>query len=141
MLSLVLWLSLLAVNSNPLATFENWYTDHVRHAYVSSLFLKDGLSVFNQPLGTLASQDNSHFMFVTWPEMPHLYPLGSILLFLPFGALLQNGFDPVLVYKLEIALFLVFAHICLYFFLKVFLKKNMHLFWKLAGVYIIYLTW
>jgi hypothetical protein len=139
-LSLVIWLSLLAVNSNPLATFENWYTDHVRHAYVSSLFLKDGLSVFSQPLGALASQDNSQFIFVTWPEMPHFYPIGSILLFLPFGALLQNGFNPVLVYKLEIALFLVFAHLCLYFFLKVFLRKDMHLTWKLIGVYIAYLT-
>jgi hypothetical protein len=139
-LSLVIWLSLLAVNSNPLATFENWYTDHVRHAYVSSLFLKDGLSVFSQPLGALASQDNSQFIFVTWPEMPHFYPIGSILLFLPFGALLQNGFNPVLVYKLEIALFSVFAHLCLYFFLKVFLRKDMHLTWKLIGVYIAYLT-
>ena len=140
LLSLVLWLVFLAVNSNPLATVENWYTDHVRHAYASSLFLKDGLSVFSQPLGTLASQDNSHFMFVTWPEMSHLYPIGSILVFLPFGALLQGGFDPVLVYKLEIALFLVFAHICLYFFLRGFLKKNMHLFWRMVGLYIIYVT-
>ena len=72
--------------------------------------------------------------------MPHLYPIGSILLFLPFGAFLQNGVNPVLVYKLEIALFLVFAHLCLYFFLKVFLRKDMHLTWKLIGVYIAYLT-
>jgi len=138
--SLVLWLILLAVNSNSLATVENWFTDHVRHSYVSTLFLKDGFSIFNQPLGTLSSQDNSHFMYVTWPEMPHLYPLGSILVFLPFGALLQNSFDPILVYKLEIALFLVFAHICLFFFLRAFLKKNLHLFWKLVGLYIIYVT-
>ncbi len=140
LLSLVLWLVVLAVNSSPLATFNNWYTDHARDSYVSSLFLKDGLSVFNQPLGTLASQDSSRYMFVTWPEMPHLYPLGSILLFMPFGALLQSGFDPVLVYKLEIALFLVFAHICLYFFLSVFLKKNAHLFWKIAGLVTIYVS-
>jgi hypothetical protein len=79
-------------------------------------------------------------MFVTWPEMPHLYPLGSILLFMPFGALLQSGFDSVLVYKLEIALFLVFAHICLFFFLSTFLKKNAHLFWKMAGLYTIYVS-
>jgi hypothetical protein len=138
--SLVLWLILLAVNSNSLATVENWFTDHVRHSYVSTLFLKDGFSIFNQPLGTLSSQDNSQFMYVTWPEMPHLYPLGSILVFLPFGALLQNSFDPILVYKLEIALFLVFAHICLFFFLRAFLKKNLHLFWKLVGLYIIYVT-
>ncbi len=139
-LSLILWLILLALNSNSLATVENWFTDHVRHSYVSTLFLKDGLSVFSQPLGTLSSQDNSHFMYVTWPEMPHLYPLGSILLFLPFGSLLQNGFDSVLIYKLEIALFLIFAHICLFFFLRVFLKKSLHLFWKLVGLYIIYLS-
>ncbi|MCL4430496.1 MAG: hypothetical protein M1167_07060, partial [Chloroflexi bacterium] len=140
LLSLVLWLVLVAVNSNPYATFENWYTDHLRHAYVSSLFLKDGLSVFSQPLGYCASQDHSHFMFITWPEMPHLYPLGSILLFLPFGALLQSGFDPVLVFKLEIALFLVFAHICLFFFLRSFLKKDMHLFLRMVGLYIIYVS-
>jgi hypothetical protein len=140
LISLVLWLVFLALNSNPLATFNNWYTDHVRDSYVSSLFLKDGFSVFNQPLGTLASQDHSYYMFVTWPEMPQLYPLGSILVFLPFGALLQSGFDPVLVYKLEIALFLVFAHVCLYFFLRNYLKKNSHLFWKIAGLYIIYVS-
>ena len=138
--SLVLWLVFVAVNSNPLGTFENWYTDLARDSYSASLFLKDGLSVFNQPLGTLASHDNSRFMFVTWPEMPHLYPVGSVLLFLPFGVLLQRGSDPVLVYKLEIALFLVFAHVCLYLFLKVFLKKDMHLFWKMVGLYIIYVS-
>ena len=140
LLSLILWLVLLAVNSNPLATFNNWYTDHARHTYTASPFLKDGLSVFTQPLGALANQDSSHFMFVSWPEMPHLYPIGSILVFLPFGALIQSGFDAVLVYKLEIALFIVFAHICLFFFLRVFLKKDLHLFWKIAGLYIIYVS-
>ena len=45
LLSLMIWLFLLAVNSNPLATFENWYTDNARDSYVSSLFLKDGFSV------------------------------------------------------------------------------------------------
>ncbi len=138
--SLVIWLVFLAVNSNPLASFENWYTDHARDSYVSSLFVKDGLAIFQAPLGNLASQDSSHFMFVTWPEMPHLYPIGSVLLFLPFGALLQSGFNADLVYKLEIALFLVFAHICLYLFLKVFLKKDLRLTWKMVGVYIIYVT-
>jgi hypothetical protein len=138
LVSLAIWLLLLAINSNPLANLENWYTDHARHTYVSSLFIKDGFSVFNQPLGTLSSLDNSHFMFVTWPEMPHLYPLGSIFLFLPFGTLLQNGFNATLIYKLEIGLFLVIAHVCLYLFLKVFLKKDMNLFLKLIGVYIIY---
>lgn len=115
-LSLVLWLGLLAFNSGPLATFDNWYTDHARHTYTASLFLKDGLAVFSQPLDRLASADQSAFMFVTWPEMPHLYPVGSVLLFLPFSVLAEAGVGAVLLFKLEIGLFLVFGHVCLYFF-------------------------
>ncbi len=139
-ISLVIWFILLAVSVSPLATFENWYTDHARHTYTSSLFIKDGFSVFSQPLGKLANFDNSTYKFVTWPEMPHLYPLGSIFLFLPFGVLVQNGFDPSLTYKIEIALFLVFAHICIYFFLKSFLKKDLMGLLKAGGVYIIYVS-
>ncbi len=123
-ISLTVWLMIIAFSPNPLGPFENWYTDHARHPYVASLFLKDGFAVFYQPLDMLASQDSSRFIFVTWPEMPHLYPIGSILLFLPFGALLQSGVDPLLVYKLEIALFLVFAHICLYLFLSRYWAKT-----------------
>ena len=139
-ISLLFWLFLLAINSNPLATFEGWYTDNARHSYTASLFFKDGFSVFNQPLGNLASPDNSYFKFVTWPEMPHLYPLGSIFLFLPFGALIQNGFNANLTFKIEIATFLLFATICIYFFLKYFLRKDQALLLKLIGVYIIYVS-
>jgi hypothetical protein len=140
LISLVVWLSLLAVNHNPIASFEDWYTDHARHPYSATLFLKDGFAVFNTPLGSLSSLDASYYKFVTWPEMPHLYPLGSVFLFLPFGVLLQSGIDPVLVYKLEIALFLIVAHVCLYFFLKYFLKKAFELPLRLVGVYIIYVS-
>ncbi len=126
LLSLVCWLVLLALNSNPYASFENWYTDHPRHSYTASLFLKDGFAVFSTPLGQIASVDNSPYMFVTWPEMPHLYPLGSIFLFLPFGLLLQNGVAALLVYKLEILVFLVFAHVGLYFFLCCYWKQDLY---------------
>ena len=34
LISLVCWLVLLAINTNPLATFENWYTDNARDTYV-----------------------------------------------------------------------------------------------------------
>ncbi len=138
--SLVVWLGLLAVNTNPLADFEGWYTDHSRHSYTSTLFLTNGLAVFDTPLGTLSSFDSSYYKFVTWPEMPHLYPIGSIFLFLPFGLMLQNGVDTALVFKLEIALFILVAHVCLYFFLKYFWNKPLDLPWKLIGVYIIYVS-
>jgi hypothetical protein len=140
LVSLIIWFSILAVNSNPLATFENWYTDHARDTYVSSLFPKDGLSVFSQPLNKLSSLDASSYKFVTWPEMPHLYPLGSIFLFLPFGALIQSGSNASLVYKIEIAIFLIFATACVYYFLKNFLQKDMALVLKLGGVYVIYVS-
>jgi hypothetical protein len=114
--SLIFWLAFLVVNSTPLGTFDNWYTDHARHSYTAQLFLKDGLSVFSQPTDVLASADHSAFMFVTWPEMPHLYPIGSVLLFLPFSVLVESGVAAILVFKLEMGVFLVFAHVCLYFF-------------------------
>jgi len=139
-LSFVFWTLLIALNTTPLATFENWYTDHARHSYVSSLFLKDGFSVFETPLGKLANVDNSYYKFVTWPQMPHLYPLGSIFLFLPFGLLLQHGLDPSLIYKIEILVFLIFATVSLYLFLERYFKKDMFLLLKLIGVYIIYVS-
>lgn len=140
LVSMVIWFTLLIFNSNPLATFENWYTDNARDSYVSSLFLKDGFAVFSQPLGKLANVDNSRYKFVTWPEMPHLYPLGSIFLFLPFGILLQNGFNATIVYKIEIAIFLIFATAGVYFFLKYYMQKDMALILRLFGVYIIYVS-
>ena len=46
----------------------------------------------------------------------------------------------MLVFKLEIALFIVVAHVCLYFFLKYFWKKPLDLPWKLVGAYVIYVS-
>ena len=124
LLSLLIWLVFLVFNENTMGTFENWYTDAARHPYTSTLFTKVNFSVFNIPLGQLSDVDQSLYKFVTWPEMPHLYPLGSILLFLPFSILLEAGVAQIFVFKLEIALFLVAFHVCLFYFLKQFWKKN-----------------
>jgi hypothetical protein len=59
---------------------------------------------------------------------------------MPFGVMLQNGVDSLLVFKLEIALFIAVTHVCLYFFLKYYWKKPLDLPWKLVGVYIIYVS-
>ena len=138
LLSLAFWFFLLVVNTNPFATFEYWYTDHARNPYSSSLFTKVGFSIFDTPLGKLASGDSSYYKFVTWPQMPHLYPLGSILLFLPFGFLLQSGVDQVFVFKMEIAVFLLFSHVSLYYFLERFWKQKMFPLLKLVGIYALY---
>jgi len=140
LVSTVIWFAILALNKNPLGTLASWYTDDARDTYVSHLFLKDGFSVFSQPVGKLANLDNSPYKFVTWPETPHLYPLGSIFLFMPFSALLQNGLGPNLTYKLEIAVFLIFATLGVYYFLKYYFQKDMTLILKLLGVYLIYVS-
>jgi len=126
MLSFAFWLVLLVLNTYPMATFENWYTDAARHPYTSALFTKVGFSVFNTPLGKLSSMDASAYKFISWAEMPHLYPLGSVFLFMPFGALLEAGAPQVMVFKLEIALLLGVSHVCLYLFLKRFWKRELN---------------
>ena len=140
LLSLTFWLFLLVVNTNPFGTFENWYTDHARNPYSSSLFTKVGFSIFDTSLGKLASDDSSYYKFVTWPQMPHLYPLGSFLLFLPFGFLLQSGVNQVFVFKMEIVVFLLFYHFGLYCFLQHFWKRKMFLLLKLVGIYALYMS-
>jgi hypothetical protein len=72
--------------------------------------------------------------------MPHLYPLGSIFLFLPFSVLLQSGINQVLVFKMEIAVFLLVSHVSLYYFLERFWKQKMFPFLKLLGIYTIYVS-
>jgi len=139
LLSLAFWFFLLAVNTNPFASFENWYTDHARHPYSATLFTKVGFSIFDTPLGQLASGDNSYYKFVTWPQMPHVYPFGSLLLFLPFGFLLQSGVTQVFVFKMEMAVFLLFAHVSLYYFLDRFWKQKMFPFLKLLAIYALYI--
>ena len=126
LVSLIFWFFLLLMNTYQLGTFENWYTDGARHPYTSVLFTKFGFSVFNTPLGGLSSADNSFYKFVTWSEMPHLYPIGSIFLFLPFGILLEASVAQIFVLKSEIALFLIISHVCLYLFLKRFWKDALN---------------
>jgi hypothetical protein len=47
-----------------------------------------------------------------------------VLLFLPFSVLAEAGVSAVLLFKLEIAMFLVFSHVCLYlFFVRYFSQR------------------
>lgn len=135
MVSCTLWLSLLTIPRYSPWGLQNWYTDHARHPYSAYLFTKYGFSVFDTPLGKLASTDNSFYIFVTWTEMPHLYPIGSIFIFLPFGLLLQSGVPCSVVFKMEIALFLIFAHICIYYFTKHFSGKPLRRLVKYSALY------
>lgn len=135
LVSCIFWLSLLTMPGFSPWGLENWYTDHARHPYSAYLFIKYGFSVFDTPLGKLASIDHSFYKFVTWTEMPHLYPMGSIFVFLPFGLLLQSGVSRSLVFKMEMALFLIFAHICIYYFAKHFSGRPLRRLVKYSALY------
>ena len=121
--------------------FENWYTDSAQNSYSANLFTKVGFSIFNTPLGHLSSSDFSFYKFVTWPEMPHLYPLAVSFCI----CLLERCLNPALLnlsclIKLEITLFLVVSHLCLYWFLKRFWNQDLHSILKALGIYIFYIV-
>lgn len=138
LLSLLFWCIILSINNHQLGTLENWYSDHARNPYSTMLFLKFGLRVFSSPLSQLSSLDFSPYKFVTWPEMPHLYPAGSFCIFFPFGFMLENGFSTIVIFKSEILLFVVVAHCCLYLFLKHFWELNSNFALKMLAIYIFY---
>lgn len=65
------------------------YTDHMRHEYAAWAFLQRGLDVLTVPIADWdTSAEHRH---VTWPTVPHVYPVGSLLLFTPFGVAANTG--------------------------------------------------
>ena len=52
--------------------------------------------------------------------------------------MLQSGVDQIFVFKMEIAVFLLFSHVSLYYFLERFWKQKMFPFLKLLGIYALY---
>jgi hypothetical protein len=141
LLSLFVCLLALSQNRNSLATVGDFFTDHSRHPYSANLFLKDGFQVFSTPLGQLANYDLlSNYKFVTWPETPHIYPIGSIFLFLPFGFLLERGLPQLFVFKMEILLFLIVSHVSFYFFIKRLWPKQISIPLKLLTALVLYVS-
>lgn len=77
----------------PLYTLEsNSYTDHVRHEYTAWSSLKIGTRVYSDPLEEWG--DTARHPHPRWETLPHAYPPGSLLLFLPFGVLANAGLVP-----------------------------------------------
>jgi len=128
-ISLVTWISVLYFNPYYFADLENRYTDHMRHEYVSWLFLHVGFKVFSTPLKELSSQAPSLHPHLVWQMHPHIYPLGSILYFMPFGILSNLGIiSDVIVHKLMVLSFLAGAHLALYYFIMELKKRGFGVF-------------
>jgi hypothetical protein len=80
------------------------YTDQMRHEYAAWTFLQRGPDVLTDPITEWdASAEHRH---VTWPTMPHVYPVGSLLLFVPAGIAANTGLlADDLVHALMVAFF------------------------------------
>ena len=115
--SFIFWIIILRFNPYYFADLQNVYTDHLRHEYVSWVFLQVGFKVFSTPLGEIASQVYALHPHLTWEMHPSLYPLGMVLYFLPFGILSNLGIlNDILVHKLMVFSFLGAAYLCIYYF-------------------------
>jgi hypothetical protein len=93
----VAWLAVCVVLSVPLFKPPRYslaplYTDHMRHAYAAWALLNIGPEVFTTPI---ASWDfGASHPFDMWATLPHLYPIGSLILFLPFGVAINLELVP-----------------------------------------------
>ena len=76
----------------PTYSLDSIYTDHRRHAYAAWAFLNIGPEVYTTAIEQW--QFGALRPFISWAPIPHLYPLGSLLLFLPFGIVNNTGILP-----------------------------------------------
>lgn len=84
-------------------TLEPGYTDHLKHAYDSWAFLQEGFNIFSEPV--VEWNVTARHPHLLWEYWPHLYPIGAVFLFLPFGVLANLGWLPDLaVHWLMVAL-------------------------------------
>ena len=117
--SFVFWIFVLYFNPYYLADLEMRWSDHLRHEWVSWLFLNVGFKVFNTPIEIFRSQVPSINPHPYWSIHPTIYPLGNILYFIPFGLLSNLGIiNDIAVHKLMMSSFLMGAHLSVYYFVK-----------------------
>lgn len=76
----------------PTYSLDSLYTDHRRHAYAAWALLNIGPEVYTTPIEQW--RFGAPRPFISWAPIPHLYPIGSLLLFLPFGIVNNTGILP-----------------------------------------------
>jgi hypothetical protein len=96
---IVAWLAVCVVLVVPLFKPPRYslaplYTDHMRHAYAAWALLNIGPEVFTTPIGQW--EFGASHPFDMWTTLPHLYPIGSLILFLPFGIVINLELVPEL---------------------------------------------
>jgi hypothetical protein len=78
--------------SSPTHSLNPLYTDHRRHTYAAWALLNIGTDIYTTPI---AQWDFGALRpFISWAPIPSLYPIGSQVLFLPFGVVNNTGLLP-----------------------------------------------
>jgi len=124
-LSLALSVSIAFHSTNPYATLESQYTDHLRHQRYAEEFLRRGLDIYSEPAGKLQRLIGEDDRTYIWPDVSYPYPLGALLVHLPAGVLrYQLGMDPLLVNRALILLYLAFGHLCAYLYVRAYMGQQ-----------------
>lgn len=115
LVSLVFTSYLVLANNAFTSSLEPQYFDHLRHQRFAFEFLREGMSIFSTPMKELVPIGNP--AYYGWNEIPEFYPMGIVIFFIPFSILAFNSIiDSIIVNKLTITIFLLFAHLAIYFY-------------------------
>jgi hypothetical protein len=73
-------------SSSPFADLSGCYTDHLRHAHLTWLFLHEGMDIYRLPYAKVAALVPwPHPIGNMWGAVPYAYPPGALAFFLPYA--------------------------------------------------------
>lgn len=107
------------LSRSPYADLSGLYTDHLRHAHLTWLFLHKGLDIYRLPFGEAAQGVAYRHPMLQWPHVPYAYPPLPLALFLPYS--LAHQYLPlteVTLARLGILYLLALAHLTFYALLR-----------------------
>ena len=107
------------LSSSPFADLSWQYTDHLRHAHCSWIFLHAGLDIYREPFILAAAEVPYRSPLLTWPWVPYAYPPLVLLLFTPLALAMQYlPLSPPSVARLGILYTLLLAHLAFWVMLR-----------------------
>ncbi len=112
--SLALSLFVPALTRSPFGDLGS-YTDHLRHTFSSWIFLHRGFELYRTPYGQIGPKVPYKHPTRDWPDVPYIYPPGTLILFLPPAALGQLVSMPETTFNRWVAAYvLIIAHLAVW---------------------------
>ena len=139
-ISLVFTSYLVIVNPTFSSTLEPRYFDHLRHQRFSFEFLYIGFAIFNTEMGHLSEIGDPKYY--GWPDISEPYPIGIVIFSLPFAfAAFKGIINPILINKMIILLYLVFAYVDIFLFARHLFVEKVYDFGIKLIVLLLFGTW